>query len=139
THTIIGWVLKSDWSTFKKITYDGEDVQEEYLQLYGSMIGLIVFLPYVTFFAWNIAWSDVPSEWGTLQNIGSGSDWYGATPISYNKWLFTPNPAYQPLEELESIEIWQGQADSYYLFTYFKATNDDGDWFEFELLELTMA
>ncbi|MCP8319405.1 MAG: hypothetical protein H3Z52_00460 [archaeon] len=137
THSMTGWVSKSDWTTLKKLIYDDEEILEEYLSTYSWAIGAIVFLPYVTFFAWNIAWTQVPSDVGTLTSMGSEPRTYGATPMTVYKWRFTPNPANPEFEDLSSIDVWQGQTGNYYLFTYLEATKTNGDYFRFELVELT--
>jgi|GEM_PF-5238730 hypothetical protein len=134
---ISGWVLKSDWTTLKKLIYDGTPVPEEYLSMYAGLIESVVFLPYVTFFGWNIDWTQVTSEIGTLTSIGSESRIYGETTLTVYKWRFTPNPIYEPLKDVSSIEVWQGQIGSYYLLTYFDETKKDGDYTRFELLEFT--
>jgi len=132
TTEIAVWVLKSDWTTIKKLTIGGIEYSSEY----GTWIGPAVFWPYTIFFGWGINWAYVPPEVGTLQYISQAMITYGATTLTVNKWLFTPNPANYP--DLSSIDLWQGQTGSYYILTKFKVTETDNDYFEFELLELTM-
>lgn len=137
TQEITAWILKSDWTTLKKLMFNGELVPEEYLPYYDYIESLVLW-PFATFNAWNIYWEQVPPAIGNLKYMGSENRVYGEITLAINKWRFTPNPAYEPLEDISKIDLWQGQVGSYHLFTYLDATEKDGDYFRFELLELTL-
>ncbi|MEM3437112.1 MAG: hypothetical protein QXP55_01055 [Nitrososphaerales archaeon] len=136
TQEITAWVLKSDWTTLKKLVFNDQIIPEEELPLYNYIESLVLW-PFITFHAWDIYWAQVPPAIGTLTYIGSEGKIYGAASLTINKWHFTPNPTYEPLEDISGIDIWQGQSGNYYILTYFKVTYKTWDYFIFELLELT--
>ncbi|MEM3383761.1 MAG: hypothetical protein QXL52_02635 [Nitrososphaerales archaeon] len=134
---ITAWVLKSDWTTLKKLVFNGQIVPEEELPLYNYIESFVLW-PFITFHTWGIYWVQIPPAIGTLTYMGSEGKVYGATALTVNKWHFIPNPTYEPLEDINEIDVWQGQTGNYYILTYFKVMYKDSSYIIFELLELTL-
>ena len=139
TNIINVWVLKEDWTTIKKLEMDGEEVPNEFIISYGSFIWFSLAMPYQLFFTLDISWEEVNSEVGILTKLSSGVIYYSDTALTVDKWQFIPNSLYQPLQELESVEIWQGRTGDYSIVSFFKVTQKNGDHVEFTLLELSLT
>ena len=137
--TFTVWVSKDDGKA-KKVKMEDMEFTGDMAEQFWQGFGMAMMMPFVTGTAWHL-WEIpriVDPTYGTVQYLGNEVRKYGETTLTVGKYRFLPGTAWYE-SDLDHLDYWLSNIDSYLILTYFKAVDKNGDWGSYELLRIKLA